>query len=243
MKGYLRNWMFKRYGVPLLYLILFLGWIFSSQMWIDMLSPWLPPNVGLVMRTPLPMLAWQHLFIVVISTALSVLTALLLASGVRLSRNQEWKSTVLTAGSIAETIPSAAVIALAVPILGYGNGPCMLALYLYALLPVVRNTMVGMDAIPLEIADAAEGLGMTRLQQLMKIDFPLAKPVIFAGIRTALIINVSLATIGATVGAGGFGVPIIAGIRSYDPILVLQGSIPVLLMAFFFDRIFRSSSI
>jgi osmoprotectant transport system permease protein len=189
------------------------------------------------------MLAWQHLFIVVISTALSVLTALLVASGVRLSRNQEWKSTVLTAGSIAETIPSAAVIALAVPILGYGNGPCMLALYLYALLPVVRNTMVGMDAIPLEIADAAEGLGMTRLQQLMKIDFPLAKPVIFAGIRTALIINVSLATIGATVGAGGFGVPIIAGIRSYDPILVLQGSIPVLLMAFFFDRIFRTPSI
>lgn len=119
----------------------------------------------------------------------------------------------------------------------------MLALYLYALLPVVRNTMVGMDSIPAEIADAAEGLGMTRFQQLVQIDFPLAKPVIFDGIRTALIINVSLATIGATVGAGGFGVPIIAGIRSYDPILVLQGSIPVLLMAFFFDRIFRSSSI
>lgn len=89
MKEFLRSRTLKRYGVPLLYLILFLGWIFSSQMWIDMLSPWLPPNVGLVMRTPLPMLAWQHLFIVVISTALSVFTALLLASGVRLSRNQE----------------------------------------------------------------------------------------------------------------------------------------------------------
>lgn len=229
-----RKWM----GV-LLYLMLFFLWIYFFDDAIAVLSPWLPKRAALQMRTPLYMLAWQHFFIVAVATTLAVITALMLGSLVHLSRSSELKSMVLSASAIGETVPSAAVIALAVPILGYGNLPSMLALYLYAILPVVRNVIVGMETISPSVREAGVGMGMTRLQQFMQLDIPLAAPVILTGIRTALVINVSVATIGATVGAGGFGVPIIAGIRAYDPVMVLQGSVPVILMAMFADKLLR----
>lgn len=224
-----------------IYLALFLFWIFFSDDLFRFLSPWLPVRNAIVMRTSLSELALQHILIVFISTAAAVLTALLLACAVRISRSAELKNSVLTAGSIAETIPSAAVIAIAVPILGYGNAPSLLALYLYAILPVVRNAIVGMESVPQAVSDAAEGMGMSRIRQLIQVDLPLSQNVLVAGIRTALIINISLATIGATVGAGGFGVPILAGIRTYDPVMVIRGSVPVILMAFFADSLAEHS--
>ncbi len=222
-----------------LYLLLFFLWIFFFDDATAALSPWLPKRLALQMRTPLYMLAWQHFFIVAVATTLAVITALVLGSLVHLSRSIELKSMVLSASAIGETVPSAAVIALAVPILGYGNLPSMLALYLYAILPVVRNVIAGMETISPNVREAGVGMGMTRFQQFMQLDIPLAAPIILTGIRTALVINVSVATIGATVGAGGFGVPIIAGIRVYDPLMVLQGSVPVILMAMFADKILR----
>jgi osmoprotectant transport system permease protein len=114
-----------------------------------------------------------------------------------------------------------------------------MALLIYAILPILRNTIVGLQSINPSIQDAATGIGMSPLQRLLKIEMPLARPMILAGIKTALVINISLATIGATVGAGGLGVPIIAGIRSYDPLLVLQGSIAVILMALLTERALR----
>jgi osmoprotectant transport system permease protein len=224
---------------PLLYLSLFLLWIFFFEKATPFMSQWLPKRAPLQSRTLLYMLAWQHLFIVVISTAMAILTSMILAVTVHLTQSSEFKTLVLTVSSIGETIPSAAVIALAVPVLGYGNSPVILALYLYAILPVVRNAIVGMESIPLSVRESGEGIGMTRWQQLLQINLPLSRPVLMAGIRTALVINISAATIGATVGAGGFGVPIIAGIRSYNPVMVIQGSVPVVVMALFADRIFR----
>lgn len=231
----LRTWL-----VPGLYLGILILWVFFSDDLIRLLSPWLPARAVVHARTPLFILAWQHLGIVAVSTSLAVLTAFFLGFVVYLGKSGDLKSLVLAVASVSETIPSAAVIALAVPVLGYGNGPCMLALYLYAILPVVRNTIVGLDSVPRPVKEAAEGIGMTRLQQLLRIDLPLAKPVLAAGIRTALIINISAATIGATVGAGGLGVPIVAGIRIYDPVMVLQGSVPVMLMALLADRVLRT---
>lgn len=230
---------FKKWLIPALYALGFLIWIFFFDEGLAALSPWLPKRAALQLRTTLPMLAWQHFFIVVVSTSLAVLTSLFLGSLVHLSRSAELKSLVLSVSAIGETVPSAAVIALSVPLLGYGNLPCMLALYLYAILPVVRNTIVGMEAIAPSVREAGTGMGMTRFQQFLHIDIPLAAPIILTGIRTALVINISVATIGATVGAGGFGVPIISGIRVYDPVMVVQGSVPVLLMAMFADKMFR----
>ena len=221
------------------YLAAFVLWVFGFESARDLLAPWLPAATQILTRTSLPELALQHIAIVTAATALALATALLLAVLVRLRRSDEWKRLALAAGSIGETVPSAAVIALAVPVLGYGNVPCMLALYLYAILPVVRNAIIGMESTPAAVQEAGTALGMTRRQQLRQLDLPLAVPAILAGARTALVVNISAATIGATVGAGGFGVPIIAGIRIYDPVMVLQGSIPVILLALFADRAFR----
>jgi len=230
---------FRKWLVPGLYALCFFIWIFLFDEGLTAISSWLPKRAALQMRTTLPMLAWQHFFIVAVSTSLAVVTSLVLGSMVHLTRSAELKSLVLSVSAIGETVPSAAVIALSVPLLGYGNLPCMLALYIYAILPVVRNTIVGMEAISPSVREAGTGMGMTRFQQFVHIDIPLAAPIILTGIRTALVINISAATIGATVGAGGFGVPIISGIRVYDPVMVVQGSVPVLFMAMFADKVFR----
>lgn len=235
--GFARN--LRKWLVPSLYAIGFLVWIFYFDEGLSALTHWLPKRAALQMRTPLHILAWQHFFMVAVSTSLAVVTSLLLGSLVHLTQSAELKSLVLSVSAIGETVPSAAVIALSVPLLGYGNLTCMLALYLYAILPVVRNTIVGMETIAHSVREAGTGMGMTRFQQFLHIDIPLATPIILTGIRTALVINISAATIGATVGAGGFGVPIISGIRVYDPVMVVQGSVPVLFMAMFADKSLR----
>ncbi len=227
----------------LFYSVVFLIWIFYFPQIEGYFAQWLPERTRILARTPLYVLAWQHIFIVGVSTSLAIATASFLGLLVRLTRNVELKELVLSASAISETIPSAAVIALSVPILGYGNAPCLLALYLYAILPVVRNFIIGFESTPEAALDAGYGLGMTRLQMLYKVELPLAKTIILAGIRTALIINISAATIGATVGAGGFGVPIIAGIRIYDPVMVIQGSVPVLILALLADQLLRTTAV
>lgn len=237
-----KPWIRLKTSLPLLlYLGLFLLWIFKFQVLVEWAAPWLPERAKILTRTPLYTLAAQHILIAGVSTALAIVTALLLGIIVRLFRNKELKELILTTSAIGETIPSAAIIALSVPILGYGNVPCILALYIYAILPIIRNVIIGFESASPAIIDAGIGMGMTRLQLLRLVDLPLAKPIILAGIRMALVINIAAATIGATVGAGGFGVPIISGIRIYDPVMVIQGSIPVLLLALFADRLLRDT--
>lgn len=224
----------------ILYFVCFMVWIFFFPSFERWLTPWLPARTRVLTRTPLYMLALQHMIIAGLSTAFAVITALTLGIVMRLLRRPELKEIILAVSAIGQTIPSVAIIALAVPLLGYGNGPCIFALYVYAILPIIRNVIIGFESTDDVIVDAGVGMGMSRLQILRQVDLPLAKPIILTGIRMALIINISAATIGATVGAGGFGVPIIAGIRVYNPVMVIQGSVPVILMAFFVDRLLRS---
>ncbi len=223
----------------IVYFVLFFLWIFYFPVLQRLAAPWLPAQARIVSRTPLYVMAGQHLLLSGLSTALAVCTSLFIGVLVRLSRSGELKTIVMSASSIGETIPSVAIIALAVPVLGYGNGPCILALYIYAILPVVRNAIIGFESVSPTVLEAGIGMGMSRFQLLWQVDLPLAKPIIVAGIRMALVINISAATIGATIGAGGFGVPIISGIRVYDPVMVIQGSVPVLLLALLADRLLR----
>lgn len=229
--------MARYHGLTLIQVLLFLVWIFYYPVIETFILPWFPDRGKLISRTPLYVLGMQHIWIAVFSTFLAFLTAVSLGVVVRLTRNTGLKELVLSASAVGETIPTAAIIALAVPVLGYGNGPCLLALYIYAILPIVRNTIVGLETTPKAVIEAGLGMGMTKWQLLISVELPLARPIILAGIRTAAVINISAATIGATVGAGGFGVPIISGIRTYDPLMVIQGSVPVLLLAFFVDRL------
>ncbi|MHB8097573.1 MAG: ABC transporter permease [Erysipelotrichaceae bacterium] len=225
--------------IVILYSLLFFIWIFRFDWIKNNLLFFLDSKSNIVQRTSLATLAYQHLNIVLLSTFLSIVIGLSFGIWVRLSRSIELRQLILQFSTIGETLPTAAIIALSVPLLGYGNIPLILALCIYGILPIVRNTIVGLDTISSDIQEAAQGIGLTRFEQLIRVDIPIALPAILTGIRIATVINVSAATIGATVGAGGFGVMIIAGIRTYDTLMVLQASVPVILMALWFDRILR----
>lgn len=230
----------KTWGLTLVYGLGLVWWLTDTPRIKAQLVAWFGVGSPLIERTPLLTLVLQHIVLVSVATLAAILVGIGLGLAVRLSRSEELESLVMRFGALGETVPSAAVIALSVPLLGYGNEPILLALFVYAILPIVRNTLSGLNSIAPDITEAAKGMGYTELQQVFKVEFPLAFPTLIAGIRTALVINISAATLGATVGAGGLGVPIIAGIRTSDPVLVLIGSVPVILMALTADRVLRS---
>jgi osmoprotectant transport system permease protein len=230
----------KRWGLPVVYVGLLGWWLMDTSRIKAALVQVLGAGSPLVERTPLHELVYQHLVLVVLATGAAILVGFGLGLLVRLSRSQELDALVMRFGALGETVPSAAVMALSVPLLGYGNEPILLALFLYAILPIVRNTISGFHSVAIDVTEAAKGMGFTPIQQVVRIELPLALPTLIAGIRTALVINISAATLGATVGAGGLGVPIIAGIRTSDPVLVVMGSVPVILMALAADRVLRS---
>lgn len=133
--------------------------------------------------------------------------------------------------NIGQTFPPVAVLALAVPALGFGEKPTLVALFLYGLLPIFENALTGLATVPPAVLDAAKGAGMTGLQRLWKIELPLALPVILAGIRLSAVIGLATATIGSTVAARTLGDVIIAGLLSDNPAFVLQGGLVVAALA------------
>lgn len=224
---------------PVLWMLLFIWIVLDFSLMEKLLSPWLIGKNTFLERVPLHVLALQHVGIVALSSIPSLVIGLGCGLFGQLDAGRSFRPLMLNLASIGETFPTAAVLALAVPVLGYGWKPTLTALILYGILPILRNTTIGLESISLEIMQAAAGMGMSRSQILFRVQLPLAVPVILAGIRTSVIINVSAATIGATVGAGGLGAPIISGIRSFDPLLILQGAVPVALLAIALDSAFR----
>jgi osmoprotectant transport system permease protein len=129
--------------------------------------------------------------------------------------------------NIGQTFPPVAVLALAVPVLGFGEKPTLVALFLYGLLPIFENTLTGLTTLPAAVMEAARGTGMTGLQRLLKIEVPLAMPVILAGIRLSVVISLATATIGSTVAAKTLGEVIIAGLQTNNLAFVVQGGLIV----------------
>jgi osmoprotectant transport system permease protein len=175
----------------------------------------------------------EHLFLV----ALSLLCALLLAIplGLALSGGSRAAEPVLRGVGVLQTIPSIALLAFMIPLLGVGVLPAVVALFLYSLLPVLRNTVTGLDEADPDAAEAGRALGMTPREVLTQIRLPLAAPVIMAGVRTAAVINVGTATLAAFIGAGGLGEPIVAGLALSDNGLILSGAIPAAALALVVD--------
>jgi osmoprotectant transport system permease protein len=171
----------------------------------------------------------EHLVLVGVSLLAAVLFGLPL--GILAARLPRLGQVVLGAVGVLQTLPSLALLVLMIPLLGIGARPAIAALVLYGLLPVVRNTHAGLTGIPEELREAAEALGLSPLARLLRIDLPLASPSILAGIQTSAVICVGTATLGALVGAGGFGQPILTGIRLDNVGLLLEGAIPAALLA------------
>ena len=189
-------------------------------------------------RATLPEYMLQHLGLVLFSAAISTALGLTLGLAVRFRALSEFREPLLRAATFLQTVPSAAVLALSVPMLGYGQTSVVIALVFYGLLPILRNTIQGLDAVPGQVLLAADGMGMTPAQRLLRVQLPLAMPAILAGIRTTVIINISAATLGAAVGAGGLGVLIVNGIRSMDVTMIIKGALPVSLLALLASSLF-----
>ncbi|AQG80265.1 ABC transporter permease/substrate-binding protein [Spirosoma montaniterrae] len=170
-------------------------------------------------------------------TFVSLLLALVagVPLGILIARQKRLASGVLGVAGVLQTVPSVALLGFLIPLLGIGVGPALVALFLYALLPIIRNTYVGITEVSASVTEAARGVGMTNRQVLMKVELPLALPVIFAGVRTAAVINVGVATLAAYVAAGGLGEFIFGGIALSNTNMMLAGAIPAALLAVGFD--------
>ena len=171
----------------------------------------------------------EHLGLVGVSLGLALLVALPL--GVLAARRPRLGQVVLTLSGLLQTLPSLAVFVFMIPLLGIGAKPAIAALFLYSLLPIVRNTHAGITGIPRELRETASALGLPPRTRLWRIELPLALRTILAGIKTAAVINVGTATLGALIGAGGYGQPILAGIRLDDIGLILEGAVPAAALA------------
>jgi osmoprotectant transport system permease protein len=175
----------------------------------------------------------EHMLIVLAATAISIVAGIVL--GVVAYWVRYLDSIILWLAETVQTIPSLALLAMLMILFGLGNTTLIVGLTLYALLPIVRNTYTGLCGVAPHIKDAARGMGMSRLQRLWKVELPLSFPLIFSGIKIAVVNSLSIAVMGVLIGAGGLGYPIYRGIQTRNLTRILTGAIPVVLMALLFD--------
>lgn len=183
----------------------------------------------------------DHLRLTLVALVLASLVAIPLS--VLVSRFPRLARSLQYVAGLIQTVPALALLALLIPLLGLGQATAILALFLYSLLPIVRNTLAGLTSVDPLLREVACSMGMTRRQQLLRVELPLAAPMIVAGIRTAAVISIGTATLAAFVGAGGLGEPILTGLSLNDHRLILEGAIPAALLAlvteFAFERLER----
>jgi osmoprotectant transport system permease protein len=179
----------------------------------------------------------QHLQIVGVSSAITLVVGLPLGIWVTRPSGRAFRELVAASVDFGQTFPPVAVLALMMPLLGLGLAPAIVALSLYGLFPVVSNTVAGLEAVPPAVLDAARGMGMGKWRVLFTVELPLAARVIMAGIRTSVIINIGTATVAAATGAGGLGSPIYSGINLQNGAWVLEGAVAAALLAILADSV------
>lgn len=181
--------------------------------------------------------AAQHLELVFVSSLITIPAGLLFGIIVTRDEFREVLPLVNNLVNSGQTVPTIAIVAFMAPIIGFGFWPAIIALVAYGLLPVVRNTIAGLDAVDDFIIDSARGMGMTPSQILFQIELPIASSIIMAGIRTSMVINVGTATLGAFVGSGGLGTPIASGLSMTVDSFILLGAIPAAILAILIDYV------
>ena len=181
-----------------------------------------------------------HVMLVGWSSSLAILVGIGAGIFVTRSAGREFRPLMETLAAAGQTFPPVAVLAVAVPLIGFGELPALIALALYGWLPVLQATLAGIGSVPQDIRETAEGLGMNSRQRLLRIELPLAAPVILAGIRTSVIVNIGTAAIASTVGAKTLGLPIIVGLSGFNTAYVIQGAVLVGLLAVTADLAFEA---
>ena len=191
-------------------------------------------------QTSLLSLTLSHLAIVAVAVAASTLVGLVLAVLVTRGAGREFLPLARTVTAVGQTFPPVAVLALAVPVMGFGTGPTLVALFLYGLLPIFENALAGLTGQTAQVTEAARGMGLTPRQRLWQIDLPLSLPLLLAGMRLTAVISLGTATIGSTVAARTLGEVIIAGLLSSNTAFVLQGGLVVGILAVLIHQGFQA---
>ncbi|KIO61282.1 hypothetical protein B4064_3463 [Caldibacillus thermoamylovorans] len=176
---------------------------------------------------------WEHIYISLIAIFLGIIVAVPL--GVLLTRVPKIANFILGLLNVLQTIPSFAILALFIPLLGIGLVPAIVALFLYSLMPILRNTFIGIRDVKKDLIEAGIGMGMTEWERIRLVEIPLATPVIMSGIRLATVFLIGWATLASYIGAGGLGDYIFSGMNLYKPEYILAGAIPVTLLALVTD--------
>ncbi|MCS0504821.1 ABC transporter permease [Ancylobacter mangrovi] len=227
-------------GRPVLWVgALFLVLTFTMDRIAPHLGFLFPPGTRLVYsRASFPELVASHAMLTGLASLVAIVVGL--AAGVFATRpaGRDYAATLEMLTAVAQTFPPVAVLALAVPAMGYGAAPTVLALVLYGVLPVMGGVVAGLRSVPAPVLDAADGTGFSAAGKLWRIELPLAAPIILAGVRTSVTIGIGTATIGSTVGALTLGSPIIDGLSGSNPSYVLQGTVLVALFAVTVDLAF-----
>lgn len=180
-------------------------------------------------------LTGEHMKITGVAVLLAILVGVPL--GIYITKNKKVSNVILNTANIFQTLPSLALFGLIIPIMGIGFKPAIFVLFLYALLPIIKNTYIGINSIEPSIIEAGRGMGMTKTQILAMVEIPLALPIIMGGIRISTVINIGTATIAALIGAGGLGDFIFKGISMGNNNMILAGAIPTALLAISVDFI------
>lgn len=180
---------------------------------------------------------FEHIQISLIALLFAVLIAIPL--GIYLTNRRKIAESVIGASAVLQTIPSLALLGLLIPLFGIGKVPAIIALVAYALLPILRNTYTGIKEVDPSLKEAATAMGMNTWKRLVKVELPLAMPVMMAGIRTSMVLIIGTATLAALIGAGGLGDLILLGIDRNNPSLIVLGAIPAALLALFFDFLLK----
>mgnify|MGYP002738424101 CR=1 FL=1 len=175
----------------------------------------------------------EHLYISAISLGLGILVAVPL--GILLTRTKRLASFVIGLTSILQTIPSLALLTMFIPLFGVGKTTAIVALFIYSLLPILRNTYLGVMNEDRTLVDAAKGMGMPNFQQIKLVELPLAMPTIMRGIRLGAVYVIAWATLASYIGGGGLGDLIFGGLNLYKPALIIGGTIPVIILALLSD--------
>lgn len=175
----------------------------------------------------------EHLQLTAVAVAMAALIGI--PVGIHIARERFLSGPVLAVVSAIQTIPSVALLGFLIPVLGIGAKPAILALFLYALLPIVRNTFIGIDQVDAAAVEAARGMGMRDHQILTRVTIPQSLPVLMAGVRTSAVLSVGVATLAALIGAGGLGTFIFRGIAMVNTRMVLTGAVPAAVLALALD--------
>jgi osmoprotectant transport system permease protein len=226
-----------RWPIVLVLLGLLAFWTFYPAGVSAVLSVVLPTaDAQIYERATMADLMVAHLTLVLVGGVIAVTVGVLFGLLIVTPVGEPFRDLMVRLANFGQSIPSIALMAILVPLVGYGNEPVIIALVVFSILPVMVNTVAGIESVPAPVIEAGRGMGMTGQERLRQLQIPIAMPVIMTGVKTMLVILISAAALGAVVGAGGLGVPIMSGIQSLNNSVITYGAVPAILLALLVDQ-------